>query len=222
MADRKYYVFCDDNCRFEGMNKEQILTAISEAVTSGEIKDIDSGFVTTLKEQNSGKGLQMWVGTQAEYNALQEIVDNCFYIISDDTTEEDIQYTLDEMKREVERVTETSDVSHCIVISEVMLAKELQIEKALYIQGNTVQINIDIVGGMFDTDSEEIDVCTINNYLPLCPISVTCSGYGAMYTNTPSHANAKLTPNGDSTATLRVTGKNRPSGGMCLTAIWLI
>ena len=91
MLDRNYYVFCDNNCKFVGMTKEQILAAISQAVSSGTITDVDSGFVTTIKEQNSNSGLVFWVGTQAQYNALTEKVANCLYLITDDTTVEDLE-----------------------------------------------------------------------------------------------------------------------------------
>lgn len=85
MADgRKYYVFCDSNCKFEGMTKEQIITAITQAINTGTIKDIDTGFVTKIKEQNAGKQLTFWVGKQSQYNALTEKDENCFYIIADD------------------------------------------------------------------------------------------------------------------------------------------
>lgn len=95
MADeRKYYVLCADNCKFESMTKEQILAAISQAVSTGEIKDVDTGFVTKIKEQNSGAALSFWVGTSAEYNALPEKAGNCFYILTDDTAKEDIENLL--------------------------------------------------------------------------------------------------------------------------------
>lgn len=251
MEDRKYYVLCEKNCKFEGLTKEQILTAIAQTVETGEIKDVDSGFITTLKEQNSGVGLQMWIGTQAEYNALTEIAENCFYIITDDTTEADIAETLKQqnntiadvkkyvedkanatseyaadsfkqIKEYVDDAIQTKEVDGCIVISETLQEKEVEIVKALYVQGNIVQLYVEITGSIFSTDKEEIDVCTINDYVPLCSISVICSGYGATYANASSHANAKLTPNGDGTATLRVTGQKQPTGGMCMTATWLI
>lgn len=92
MADeRNYYVLCSNNCKFEGMTKEQILAAIEQAVSTGEIKDVDAGFVTKIKEQNAATGLSFWVGTQAEYNALTEKVANCFYLVTDDTTFDDIK-----------------------------------------------------------------------------------------------------------------------------------
>lgn len=92
MADneRNYYVLSENNCKFESFTKEQILSAIQQAVDSGEIKNVDTGFVTKIKEQNKNAGLMFWVGTQAEYNALESKKNNCLYIITDDRRNESI------------------------------------------------------------------------------------------------------------------------------------
>lgn len=91
MSERNYYVICDNNCKFPAMTKEQVLTAIEQAVATGKITDVDSGFITRLKEMNGNEVLTMWIGTQAEYNALTEITQNCLYLITDETTEADIE-----------------------------------------------------------------------------------------------------------------------------------
>ncbi len=113
MSDRKYYVLCADNCKFESMTKEQILAAIEQAVSTGKITDIDTGFVTSLKEQNANKALTFWVGTTAEYNALPEKADNCFYILTDDTMAEDIKLNIEEIKNDISllntKFTDTDD-----------------------------------------------------------------------------------------------------------------
>ena len=97
MADeRNYYVLCADNCKFPAMTKEQTLAAIAQAIETGEIKDVDAGFVTKLKEQNGGAPLMFWVGTQAQYNEIAEKVNNCFYIITDDTTYDDVVARVEE------------------------------------------------------------------------------------------------------------------------------
>lgn len=75
---------------YEGMTKEQIYAAIVEAVEGGTIGDIDTGFVTIIKEINKNIGLQFWVGTTAEFNALTEKADNVLYIKTDDTSAADI------------------------------------------------------------------------------------------------------------------------------------
>lgn len=88
MSDRKYYVICENNCKFESMTKEQIYTAIEQAVTTGTITNVDTGFVSRIKEKNKGAKLAFWVGSNAEYNALTEKDNNCFYILTDDPTAE--------------------------------------------------------------------------------------------------------------------------------------
>ena len=95
MADgRKYYVLCGSNCKFESMTKEQILTAITQAVNGGTIGDIDTGFVTTIKTI-TGQPLRFFVGTQAMYDGLSDDQKtNLFAIITNDTEKEAIQETL--------------------------------------------------------------------------------------------------------------------------------
>ena len=88
MSDtRKYYVYCEDNCKFESMTKEQILTAIQQAVEEGEIHDVDTGFITKILEQNCGNNVKVWVGTEAEFNALQTKADDTIYIYTTDFEE---------------------------------------------------------------------------------------------------------------------------------------
>lgn len=70
MSERKYYVICDDDCRFESMTAEQILTAIQEAVTEGAIGDPNDAVISKLKELRTGGAVQIWTGTEAEFNAL--------------------------------------------------------------------------------------------------------------------------------------------------------
>lgn len=67
MADRNYYVFCDDNCRFPAMTAEQVLEAIA-AATGNTATPVDDAFITKIKEQNKGGELKFWKGTRAEYN----------------------------------------------------------------------------------------------------------------------------------------------------------
>lgn len=131
MDDRNYYVLCDDNCKFEGMTKEQILTAIMQAVETGEIHDIDSGFVRTIKEINHQKGLRFWVGTTAEFNALPEKENNVLYIKTDDTSEQDILNQFEKLNQlesifshtNVTRmhVTVSANSSNCPVIAWTVL-----------------------------------------------------------------------------------------------------
>lgn len=98
MATPTVYVICDANCRWEGMTKEQILTAITQAVNEGTIGDIDTGFITTVKTIN-GTPLKFFVGAQNEYDALSdEAKQNLFAIITNDTTKEGIEAAIKELQ----------------------------------------------------------------------------------------------------------------------------
>lgn len=103
MADKRtYYVICEDNCKFESMTKEQILAAIEQAVSEGEIKDVDTGFVTKLQELNKKGALKFWVGTAAEFNALADQEEDVFYIVTDSTEGSDIESAIEDLRSDVD------------------------------------------------------------------------------------------------------------------------
>lgn len=90
MAAVNIFVRGDNNGNYEGMTKEEILAAIAQAVQTGTFPDADTGFVTKIKELNGGVALRFWVGTTAEYEALESKPDNVLYIKTDDTSAADI------------------------------------------------------------------------------------------------------------------------------------
>lgn len=105
MSDgRKYYCLCESNCKFETMTKEQILAAIAQAIETGSVGDVDTGFVTKLKDMNYGTALTVWIGTRAQYNAVTEKAKNCLYIITDDTTSEDMLKACQQALADVEEI----------------------------------------------------------------------------------------------------------------------
>jgi hypothetical protein len=106
MATPTVYVICDNNCRYEGMTREQILTAIIQAVNNGSIGNIDTGFITTIKTIND-KPLKFFVGTQAEYEALTPAqTENLFALITNDTSREGFNTTLEQLLKDVEEAQE--------------------------------------------------------------------------------------------------------------------
>jgi len=108
MESGKYYVIGYGNNLLESMTKEQILAAITQAVEGHVITDVDTGFVTKIKEQKGGDPLMFWVGSTAEYNSLETKAPNCFYILTDDTELEDIQSLVNELNTKVNEIAEKS------------------------------------------------------------------------------------------------------------------
>lgn len=110
MADTTYFVRGDSKSNFEGMTKEQILAAIAQAVESGTISDIDTGFITKIKEINQGLQLRFWLGTSAEYNALVEAElteSNVLYIKTDDTSAANVSNALASLAAQLEHLETT-------------------------------------------------------------------------------------------------------------------
>lgn len=109
MPTPTYYVFDAANNKYESLTKEQILAAITEAIETHQITDVDTGFVTTIKEQNRQTPLKFWIGTTAEYNAIANPPTDTFYILSDDKELEDIQATVDEVQAIVSNMADDVD-----------------------------------------------------------------------------------------------------------------
>ena len=101
MESGKYYVISAGNNLTESMTKEQILSAITQAIETGTISDVDTGFVEKIKEQNSAANLKFWVGSTAQYNALETKEQGCFYLLTDDTTYEDIESNISDLQTDV-------------------------------------------------------------------------------------------------------------------------
>lgn len=99
MADT-YNVVRGDGVFFEGMTKEQIIAAIAEA-TGKTVEDIDSAFITKIKEINKGNAIRLWMGTNAEYNALETKEDDVLYYVTDDTFVEDTGTALETINNRI-------------------------------------------------------------------------------------------------------------------------
>lgn len=100
MADI-YNVIRGDGVFFEGMTKEQIISAIAEA-TGNTVEDIDSAFITKIKEINKGNAIKLWLGTNAEYNAIATKEDDVLYFITDDTFVEDMSLAIENLQKKIE------------------------------------------------------------------------------------------------------------------------
>ena len=88
--EKKYYCFCGSNCKYETLTREQILSVIEQAAAGSLTFDTSAAFITKVKEQNGGGYITFWVGTQAQYNALAEKDQNCFYLVTDSTKDADV------------------------------------------------------------------------------------------------------------------------------------
>ena len=97
----KVYALDEGKNNFQTMTKEQILSAINQKISSGSIVNIDDAFITKIKEMNAGALVQLWIGTQAEFEALSEKQDDTLYILSDDPTVNEIESSISSLEQSV-------------------------------------------------------------------------------------------------------------------------
>lgn len=93
MSEKNYYTIDDNNCLYPCMTKEQILSAIAQA-TGQTITDIDEAFISKVKEYNGNRNLRFWVGTKAQYNAIQTKEEDVVYFVTDENALETLSATV--------------------------------------------------------------------------------------------------------------------------------
>ena len=94
-----------EDCEKATMNATKATNSCNDATKSciSATEDAESvraeveagGFIESLKEINNGSKFSTWIGTKAEYEALEEKQVNCLYILTDDKS---IQERIDENK----------------------------------------------------------------------------------------------------------------------------
>ena len=95
-----YFVLDENNNKIEAYSKEEVLSVLAQAIADGSLSSItaDAGFISKLKSYVDGGTFKIAFITQAKYNELvasNQLVSNCFYYITDDTTCEDIEASIE-------------------------------------------------------------------------------------------------------------------------------
>ena len=73
MGEPTVYAMCDAKCKFPVYTQQQITTILQQLIETGSLAGIDptlSPVVKLIQEQHKDKQLSLWLGTEAEYNAL--------------------------------------------------------------------------------------------------------------------------------------------------------
>jgi len=106
-----YYVLDANKNLKEGLDKEGIYAMLEQAIENGDLEhvDEDSAFVSKLKEVNSGANFKVWIGTTAEYNAIQTKTENTLYLLTDDNLDQQLTTMEQDMATLQENVDSLSE-----------------------------------------------------------------------------------------------------------------
>lgn len=124
------------------LTREEITTLVNNIIATGSVGDVDTGFVTRLVEQNKKKALKFWVGTQAEYNAIDNPTANTFYIITDDTFKTDIEAAIQRLTERVEEIEHPNFEAELAELQTAVTALETsnqQLQTALTTAQDTIK-----------------------------------------------------------------------------------
>ncbi len=81
------------------MTREEIIAAIQTAAAGGSLEGFDNcAVVSQIKELNKNAAFSVWVGTQAEYNAISNKQSNVLYLISDDPMNRDLPNMVENLR----------------------------------------------------------------------------------------------------------------------------
>lgn len=120
MSKNTYYCITDDDCKYTTMTAEQIVTAIEQAVETGAVTDPDGAVISKIKEIRANDAVQIWKGTQAQFNALSPAptvgntfirvgTDGVLYVCTDD----------EQMNALLDHIADTSN-PHSVTLDQVL------------------------------------------------------------------------------------------------------
>lgn len=107
----KYYLLDENKNLVEGYDKEGFLALLEEAIEQGSLENIDenSAVASKLRSVFNGTTHHIEFVTQAQYNELEtegELVPNTYYFITDDTTLEEFEETINQLSDKVDELEE--------------------------------------------------------------------------------------------------------------------
>lgn len=109
MPEAKVFALDEGKNAHETLTREQITSAIIQAVNEGTISDIDAGFVTKIQEMNEKGNVQFWFGTMAEFNAIGDKDPDTLYVLTDDPTVDDIEEAITDVETDLAGYKDTND-----------------------------------------------------------------------------------------------------------------
>lgn len=141
-----------------------------------------------IKERNQNSYLTFWVGTKAEYDAIEEKDMGCFYIISDDSDLADLQAQIAAVENTVKIYHTPYDISQAVV--PVYSGDSYTLTKC----GNTLELVYNMrvranTNGEWQSISGKI--ATISGYAPMstmCVVGVSSGLKDPGYNTTDNYA----------------------------------
>lgn len=104
-----FYVLDDHKNKVEAYDKEGLLALLEQIIEDQSLSgiDADTAFVTKIKGAVDGQTHKISFVTEAQYNELEQagqIETDAYYFITDDTTAEDLESAIEELRTEINSI----------------------------------------------------------------------------------------------------------------------
>lgn len=149
MADEQDQVYALDagGNKIATLTTAQILEAIAEAIETGQVPSELKAFIDAVQEQNKAKSLKFWLGTQAEFLALESTSDDIIYFINDSTNLRDLANALERLKEQLQS-------------GDFVVKKAEEAEEADDATNVTANINGKAISSIFESDGTTVKEAT--------------------------------------------------------------
>lgn len=190
--------YCDANCKHPVYTKEQTLSILQQMIEGGSLAGInpdDSPVVALLREENKGENVGFWVGTEAEFNALEVTAktmmcrigtDGKLYLCTDDTT------FADYLNYSVQQLTEAADKVVTAAIGGLQTDIN-NLDKAKQAQHLTRTVTLTAAGWSSGTQTVAVDGVTADNTVMVAAAAASMESYGNSKVKCTAQAAGKLT-----------------------------
>ena len=149
MADEQDQVYALDagGNKIATLTTAQILEAIAEAIETGQVPSELKAFIDAVQEQNKAKSLKFWLGTQAEFLALESTSDDIIYFINDSTNLRDLANALEQLEEQLQS-------------GDFVVKKAEEAEEADDATNVTANINGKAISSIFESDGTTVKEAT--------------------------------------------------------------
>ncbi len=126
------HIFDDnDKNKYEALSKAEVIALLQQVVESGELpENILEGISLTLRNPIDNQDYKIAFCTQAKYNELKaagQIIPNCLYYIIDDNSYEDINISLENIRKEQKNINDTLEDKHLYMHSIEIIGPDITI-----------------------------------------------------------------------------------------------
>ena len=132
----KHIIDDADKNKYEALSKAEVIALLQQVIESGQLPEGElEGLVLSLKNPIDNLNYKIAFCSQAKYNELkaaEQLETNCYYIITDDTSYDDINNAIQQINRDIETTNNYIDENKHLINNVVYENNHLELVSQQY------------------------------------------------------------------------------------------